>query len=451
MARPMSILLFGLVAFSCFNCHRSSGPPFVDQNAYIRRPSKSPLCRIIAKRERTYWWGFIDRSGKVVVPPLLSHAEDFSEGYALVTVDLEQIAIGQDGRIVLHQSSGVRSWRQGKRGLPPMNQKHCFIDTAGKVVSRLFEADNGFDCYLADGVAMVQQNHGTFLWYRELYGYIDKAGNWIIRPAYPEAHPFFEGLGRVRPSGVNKGRAGILWAGLLGYVDTTGKMAIPAQFAQAKDFHEGLAAVSKDGRRWGYIDKSGKMVIQPMFSYANDFHEGRAAVSEDGGSEGHIDRVGNWTTSPKYATAYEFAEGLASITTVFEGKWKSGFVNRKGVVIIPPQYDSADSFSDGLAAVGKKVNDTIKYGYINHDGNVVTPLTLDDVNPLVEGMGRIRMDEKYGYVDRTGKIVILPKYEEAEDFFGGLARVYVRHNGELVNASIDTSGRIVWQESFPRK
>ena len=80
---------------------------------------------------------------------------------------------------------------------------------------------------------MVRQNRGVSLLYTEFYGYIDKGGNWVIPPTYPEAHPFYEGLGRVRPAGINKGRAGILGAGLLGYVDTKGKMAIAAQFAWA--------------------------------------------------------------------------------------------------------------------------------------------------------------------------------------------------------------------------
>jgi hypothetical protein len=175
MARPLLLLLSGVVAFSCISCHKSSpdssktpatgqapsatvqAPPvarsvFVDQNAYIRRPSKSPLCRIVADTS----WGFIDRSGKVVVEPLLWHAEDFSEDFALVTVDLEQVAIGQDGRIVPHPSPGVQAWQQGKRSLPPKKEKQCFIDATGKVVSKLFDADNDFDCYMADGVAVTR-------------------------------------------------------------------------------------------------------------------------------------------------------------------------------------------------------------------------------------------------------------------------------------------------------
>ena len=196
MARSLLILLSGLVAFACVNCRgaspdssslpaggqapRVANPAFVDRNDYIRRPTKSPLCRIVAERERASWMGFIDRSGKVIVEPLLSHAEDFSEGYALVTVDLEQVAIGQDGTIALHQSPGAQAWQQGKRSLPPKNEKRCFIDTTGKVVSKLFDAANDTDCYVADGVAMVQQTRGDSILYTQalrLHRQIRKLGD----------------------------------------------------------------------------------------------------------------------------------------------------------------------------------------------------------------------------------------------------------------------------------
>lgn len=464
MARSLLFLFpFGIV-FGLMDCHGAStssekvpssnqtapaaGRVFVSQNAYIRRPTTAPLCAISAERERNYWGGFIDRTGRIIVEPLLSGTDQFSEGYALVTVDTEQVAIEQDGKIVARQSPGVRAWQQGKRSLPPKNEKKCFIDTKGRVVSKLFDADNGFDCYMADGVAMVRQHRGIFVMHTEIYGYIDRFGNWVIPPSYPEAHPFFEGLGRVRPSGVNRGRGGIVSAGPFGYVDATGRMAIAAQFALADDFHEGLAAVSKDGIRWGYIDKTGKMVIQPQFKYALGFHEGLAVAATDAIDHcGFIDRSGNWAIPPRYALARDFSEGLASFDIVVNDVSKMGFVNSKGTEVVRPEYDWASPFSYGLAAVGKKVDGAIKCGYIDRGGHVVTPITLDDARPLADGMGRIKADGKYGYVDRTGKMVIALQYEDANDFCGGLASVTVRRDGRALQTCIDASGKIIWQES----
>ncbi|MBL8176617.1 MAG: WG repeat-containing protein [Bryobacterales bacterium] len=52
---------------------------------------------------------------------------------------------------------------------------------------------------------------------------------------------------------------------------------------------------------------------------------------------------------------------------------------------------------------------------------------------------RIREDRKIGFIDRTGKVVIVPKFETAEDFYDGLARVYVGAEAGF----IDRSGKFV--------
>jgi hypothetical protein len=175
-----------------------------------------------------------------------------------------------------------------------------------------------------------------------------------------------------------------------------------------------------------------------------------AAAQEDVASQartGYIDKDGNWAIPPKYSWANEFSEGFASVDAGLGGESKLGFIDRKGLEVVPPQYDWVRSFSCGLAAVGRKVNGTFKCGYIGHDGNIATALTLDEVHPLADGMGRIKQDGKYGFVDSTGKIVIVPQYEGADDFFGGLALVTVHRDGKALNTCINASGKIIWQES----
>lgn len=86
-----------------------------------------------------------------------------------------------------------------------------------------------------------------------------------------------------------------------GYVDRAGKFVIQVQFDIARDFYEGWAAVNIGGReslfgggsggKWGYIDKSGSWVIKPMFDMAFSFRDGRAKV-EIGGQERIIDKRG---------------------------------------------------------------------------------------------------------------------------------------------------------------
>ena len=70
-------------------------------------------------------------------------------------------------------------------------------------------------------------------------------------PEYKAADDFREGLGRVK-SNDNK------W----GYVNKSGTVVIKPAFESADPFVEGLALVEFDGKK-GYIDRSGKFVWGP--------------------------------------------------------------------------------------------------------------------------------------------------------------------------------------------
>lgn len=49
-----------------------------------------------------------------------------------------------------------------------------------------------------------------------------------------------------------------------------------------------------------------------------------------------------------------------------------------------------------------------------------------------EGLGPVVKDGKYGFVDKKGKIVIIPKYEDAQNFSEGLAPIKKMKNGVLL-------------------
>ena len=65
------------------------------------------------------------------------------------------------------------------------------------------------------------------------WGYIDRAGTFVIPPRFDEAWGFSEGLAAVRQDG--------LW----GFVDRTGRLPIPARYFRVDDgFVRGLAYVT---------------------------------------------------------------------------------------------------------------------------------------------------------------------------------------------------------------
>ncbi|WP_175202898.1 WG repeat-containing protein, partial [Achromobacter ruhlandii] len=70
-------------------------------------------------------------------------------------------------------------------------------------------------------------------------------------------------------------------AGTWGYVDKQGQMVIKPAFQEAESFQNGLAAVRQEGL-WGYIDKRGNWAVKPRYARASGFNaEGTALVELD--------------------------------------------------------------------------------------------------------------------------------------------------------------------------
>ena len=61
------------------------------------------------------------------------------------------------------------------------------------------------------------------------------------------------------------------------FIDKSGSLGIPRLFAEAKPFVAGRAAVKENGK-WGYINKKGVFVIQPKYLDAGSFFAGLAPV-----------------------------------------------------------------------------------------------------------------------------------------------------------------------------
>ena len=135
-------------------------------------------------------WGFIDKTGKLVIPPQFEKAGGFSEGLAPV-----------------------------QRG-----EKWGFIDRTGKMV---IEPQFGWPSQepFTEGLAAVSVD-------KKLFGYIDKTGKMVIPPKYYRAVWFSEGLAAVQ-TGEEEGSSTV------GFIDKTGRMVIPPQFYLYLDLTEG--------------------------------------------------------------------------------------------------------------------------------------------------------------------------------------------------------------------
>lgn len=137
------------------------------------------------------------------------------------------------------------------------------------------------------------------------YGFINRFGEWTVKPTYDDAFEFNEGLALVKINSVG-----------YGFINTKGEEVIKPVFADAGSFSEGLAsAKSPETGLYGFIDKTGKWVIQPKFNKAGSFSETLAPVADETGKWGYIDRTGKWVIKAQYDYALSFVQGRAKVMT----------------------------------------------------------------------------------------------------------------------------------------
>ena len=196
------------------------------------------------------------------------------------------------------------------------------------------------------------------------------------------------------------------WWGRYGYVNRAGKFVLEPQYDQALPFSDFLAAVKKDGQ-WGYINGEGKFVIEPRFENGFLFSDGAAAVQEKG-KWGFINRTGKFLVEPKYESAGIFRQGLAAVQ--WEGKW--GFISKDGEMVVPPKFDQVYFFSEDRA--GAMVNGL--WGYVDRTGTFTVPPKYAEALPFSQGLAAVnrgghREDQEFtggvwNFVDLQGKVII---------------------------------------------
>lgn len=234
-------------------------------------------------------YGVIDKSGNWHVRPRYAWLDNFYEGlaccdehYSVEGRNPKHGYVNEDGEIAIELGGGVwseyDSFSEGRAKLTNWQTKlSIYIDKEGFPVTRAPILAGG---YFQEGLAQATDPDTNRA------GFLGLDGNWAIRPTFYHVHDFYDGLAAAVASGnpaserqmiggqmyvaTVMGASGPLW----GFINKRGEWAIKPAYAGMKHFGAGYAAVRDvDTDKWGVIDKQGHWVARPRFENIGHFHK----------------------------------------------------------------------------------------------------------------------------------------------------------------------------------
>ncbi|WP_289046724.1 WG repeat-containing protein [uncultured Olleya sp.] len=413
---------------------------FIDRKGILKIPFKfssasnfsEGLCEISIKKNNQYKYGFINKKGEFVIKPKYNSVNSFSEGFASVKLNNKWAFIDNKGKpITPFKYSQVGEFEKGITSV----SKDCFIDVSG-------------DCALG----------------RSTKGFINSKGEEIVPVIFDQARVW----DKINAIEVQQGRSS-------GLYDFNGNVVVPLgkyYSLNRLDDENGLIEVTVDGEQGyseGYINRKGKEIIPPLYDFKSYFTDGfiyggkystkeeieklgkikttfsyhRAGVLDslgniiipfkyeevsvlkndyfkvkDYNSKGqtiyaYFNSKGKQVLPFKYTYATDFSlKGYALVKEFHKGELF--FINTKGKIISTPKFNKIDPFiMDDLVAVEQNN----KWGFINAKSKIIIDFRFDEANRFHKGLARVSMNKKFGFINTKGEIIIPIKFDKAHYYF----------------------------------
>lgn len=252
-------------------------------------------------------WGYLDRQGRLAIPPTFDETQGFSEGLAPAAAD----------------------------------DKWGYIDSTGRwaIAPTHREAR-----HFSEGLAVVENEDGQD-------GVIDRNGRWIVPPGYMLIEPYANGLALARTKAWRQellDRQGRIVHRFADDLDI-GTQVWPGHFKATQKFapelHHG------DGRRQALASDSAPREHcgrQACFSEEKENDETRYRL---------IDGQGREIVATRFSEAADFTRGQA---TVRVGK-SYGVIDETGKFIVPAEFERIDDLPNGMYLAMPEVEGTTRH------------------------------------------------------------------------------------------
>lgn len=233
------------------------------------------------KESQGYKYGYIDSSGKEVIPLIYDGVHDFDfDCLAQVNIDNVDYTINKTGEI--HFSEG----------LSPviMNKKYGYINESNEIIIKpQFEYAGNFK----NGVSLVLSPERQFYTQNDFvhlsagYRFINNEGE-FLGLIYGWAEEFSFGFALVRELNDDESDE----RGNYGFINNKFELVVQYKYSTARSFKDGLAAVSDNEMKWGFINTELEELVPIQYDEVSDFYKGFAKVRKNE-AEFFIDIKGN--------------------------------------------------------------------------------------------------------------------------------------------------------------
>lgn len=269
-------------------------------------------CRILNGEQSN--WGFLDKSGKSVIPPIYAAVDDFSEGLANVT--------DSNGNTFFINKENVRVFGDVLHTGGPFHNGYAYVRE--KVIDDFY-----VDRVTIDGIPYQENINGTF------GGIINQRGELIIPYILGMYALYSEGLFATSYKDIEAIKNQTLMGMGVGYINEKNEMVIEPRFSLAYEFTDGVAVASLNGNTYGLINKQGEFIIQPQYADLRTKSNGVFLFSKDGVKYGFMDEQERALIPATFDFANSFDGPLAFIK---KGDIP-GYVNREGKVFLATDYE----------------------------------------------------------------------------------------------------------------
>ncbi len=236
--------------------------------------------------------GFINTQEEWQIPPRYNEASDFENGYAWVRIGEQYGLIDTSGQLQTPLIYEKLSGGQGGEYLFRQNNRYGILSVSGKTI--LPAQYDKLKAFSPEGLAAAKKD--------KQWGYLNRAGKWIIPPTFLEAASFQEGSAVVRHP---DGQAAL--------IDPNGRALVAAgQYSQLWYAQEGRWIVEKGGK-YGAVAADGSLVIPLLYDELQTASEGFMAYRQ-GEKWGHLaSKDGAILTPAAYVLVWPFRNGLARV------------------------------------------------------------------------------------------------------------------------------------------